>query len=71
MAVTKKPNKSTKSVDDFIEKTDSSTDEIKQISLSLKVSMLERVDNCSNDLGISRAGFIKQAVARALKIEGC
>ncbi len=70
MAVTKKPNKS-KSVDDFIENNDSkTTDEVKQISLSLKTSMLSRVDSCSDDLGISRAAFIKQAVSRALKMEG-
>ena len=70
MAVTKKPKKS---VDDFIDKSDtnSESDEMKQIRLSIKVSMLERVDSCSGDLGISRAGFIKQAVARALKMEGC
>lgn len=70
MAVTKKPKKS---VDDFIDKSETNTksDEMKQISLAMKTSMLERVDTCSSDLGISRAGFIKQAVARALKIEGC
>jgi hypothetical protein len=70
MAITKNPKKksSKKSVDDFIEKKEN--DGIKQISLSLKESMLGRVDSCSADLGISRAGFIKQAVARALKMEG-
>ena len=67
MAVTKKPKKK---VDDFIEKKDSTDDPMKQISLALKESMLSRVDSCANDLGISRAAFMKQAVSRALKIEG-
>ena len=67
MAVTKNPNK--KDVDSFIEKKESNADEMKQISLLLKITMLERVNDCSTDLGISRAAFIKQAISRALKME--
>jgi hypothetical protein len=41
-----------------------------QISFALPVELLNKVDEAASALSISRAAFIKQALARAVQAEG-
>jgi hypothetical protein len=40
------------------------------ISLALPPDLLEKIDQMANGLSITRAGFIKQALSRAVNSEG-
>lgn len=40
------------------------------ISLALPPDLLEKIDQMANSLSITRAGFIKQALTRAVNSEG-
>jgi hypothetical protein len=86
MAIVKRPQTNTKTVDDFIGGAPDSVQAAKaaapaqkarvmkghqaQITLALPVDLLERANAMADQLSISRAAFMKMAITRAVEAEG-
>jgi hypothetical protein len=86
MAIVKRPQPSSKTVEDFIGRAPDSVKPAEaaapahkarvmkghqaQITLALPVDLLERANAMADQLSISRAAFMKMAITRAVEAEG-